>query len=309
MMMDSPRSTPRISTTFRRTFHVHVRRKNVFLNRLLLFLALSFLYDPAVAGYAQEKKVVNSLGMEFVLIPAGTFIMGSPIDEVHRGASEVQHPVTITRPFYMQTTEVTVDEWRAVMGRRFFARKKGAGDMPVVKVSWHDCKKFIRKLNLMTGDLYALPTEAQWEYAARAGSETAYFWGGQIDCTRAMFANNSMKYNDCISANRSSTLDPDGPAPVKRYAPNAWGLFDMHGNVWEWCEDHYNRYAVVSVVDPCETESGKDRVRRGGSWYGPGYSCRSANRAFGHPMSRLQNSGFRLVRLLPDRQNETSQPQ
>ena len=309
MMMDSPRSTPTFSTTFRRAIHLHVRRKNAHLNRLLLILALSFLYDPAVASDAQEKKVVNSLGMEFVLIPAGTFIMGSPIDEVNRGASEVQHQVTITRPFYMQTTEVTVDEWRAVMGRRFFARKKGAGDMPVVKVSWHDCKKFIRKLNVMTGDLYALPTEAQWEYAARAGTETAYFWGGQIDCTRAMFANNAKKYNACVSANRSSTLDPDGPAPVKRYAPNAWGLFDMHGNVWEWCEDHYDRYAVVSVVDPSETESGKDRIRRGGSWYGPGYSCRSANRAFGHAMSRLQNTGFRLVRLLPDRQNETSQPQ
>jgi formylglycine-generating enzyme len=253
--------------------------------------------------------MVNSLGMAFVLIPAGQFVMGSPTSEVHRGASEIQHPVTITRPFYMQTAEVTVDEWRAVMGRRFFARKKGAGNMPVVKVSWYDCKKFIRKLNQMTGDHYSLPTEAQWEYAARAGSTTAYFWGGQIDCTRAMFANNTMKYNACVSANRSSNLVPDGPAPVKRYSPNAWGLYDMHGNVWEWCEDLYARYDVVSVVDPRETESGENRVRRGGSWFGPGYSSRSANRAFGHPMSRLQNTGFRLVMVLPDWQNDTPPPQ
>jgi formylglycine-generating enzyme required for sulfatase activity len=277
--------------------------------RLLLVLVLSFVFDPAVTGHAQEKEIVNSLGMAFVLIPAGTFMMGSPMDEARRGVSEIQHPVTITQPFYMKTTEVTVDEWRAVMGRRFFARKKGTGDMPVVKVSWHDCKKFIRKLNLMTGDVYALPTEAQWEYAARAGSTTAYSWGDQIDCTRAMFANNSKKYSACVSTNRSSNIDPDGPAPVKRYASNAWGLFDMHGNVWEWCEDLYARYDPVSAVDPCETESGKDRVRRGGSWFGPGYSTRSANRAFGHPMSRLQNTGFRLVILLPERQDDTSQPQ
>lgn len=300
MMMDSPRSTPTFSTTFWRAIHLHVRRKNAYLNRLLLILALSFLYDPAVASDAQEKKVVNSLGMEFVLIPAGTFIMGSPIDEVHRGASEVQHQVTITRPFYMQTTEVTVDEWRAVMGRRFFARKKGAGDMPVVKVSWHDCKKFIRKLNLMTGDLYALPTEAQWEYAARAGTETAYFWGGQIDCTRAMFANNAKKYNACVSANRSSTLDPDGPAPVKRYAPNAWGLFDMHGNVYEFCQDFYDYpdayYSQSPELDPEGPPDGEYRIMRGGSWGATEKYCTSGSRNYMSPSKGSSSIGFRLLR-------------
>ncbi len=308
-MMDAQCPTLRFSTVKRRLSHVQVRRKKAFLTLLPLFLALTVVVFPEAACHAQEKKRVNSLGMEFVLIPAGMFVMGSPIDEVHRGASEVQHPVTITRSFYMQTTEVTVDQWRAVMGRRFIAKKKGSGDMPVVKVSWYDCKKFIRKLSLMTGDIYALPTEAQWEYAARAGSKTAYFWGDQIDCTRAMFANNPMKYDACVFANRSSGVDPGEPQPVKRYPPNAWGLYDMHGNVWEWCEDLFDRYDAVSVVDPCETESGKDRVRRGGSWFGPGYSCRSANRAFGHPMSRLQNTGFRLVILLPDQQSNTSPPQ
>ena len=307
--MDTQRPTLRFLTAIRRLSHVQVCKKKTFLNRLLLVFVLTVVYHPAAEGQAQEKKMVNSLGMEFVLIPAGMFVMGSPIDEMHRGASEVQHPVTITRSFYMQTTEVTVDQWRAVMGRRFFARKKGSGDMPVVKVSWYDCKKFIRKLNLMTGDLHALPTEAQWEYAARAGSKTAYFWGDQIDCARAMFANNPMKYDACVSPHRASGVDPGGPEPVKRYPPNAWGLYDMHGNVWEWCEDLFVRYDAVSVVDPCETESGKDRVRRGGSWFGPGYSCRSANRAFGHPMSRLQNTGFRLVMALPDQPIDNAQSQ
>jgi formylglycine-generating enzyme required for sulfatase activity len=271
------------------------------LKRLLPIIALSVAFCPAWTVCAQEQKVVNSLGMEFVLIPSGMFVMGSPIEEAYRDVSEVEHPVTISRPFYMQTTEVTVDQWRAVMGRPWVGGKKGPGDMPVVKVSWHDCKKFIQKLELITGASYALPTEAQWEYAARAGSATAYFWGSRIDCPQAMFANNPMKYDACVAVNRASGLEAGRPAPVKRYPPNAWGLYDMHGNVWEWCEDRFYRYHAVSVADPCVTESGQDRVRRGGSWFGPGFSCRSANRAYGHPMSRLQNTGFRLVMALPDR--------
>ena len=276
----------------------------------LLAAAVCLLWPlPALAASVPQKTMVNDIGMEFVLIPTGMFIMGSPLEEAYRGASEVQHPVTITRPFYMQTTEVTVDQWRAVMGRRFFAKKRGSGDMPVVKVSWHDCQKFIGKLNRMTGDRYQLPTEAQWEYAARAGGTAAYFWGNTIDCTRAMFGNNPMKYDACVATNRASGLSSGCPAPVKRYPPNAWGLYDMHGNVWEWCLDYYHHYDSTSVVDPCKSESGQDRVRRGGSWFGPGYSCRSANRAYGHPMSRLQNTGFRLVLVPPDRPSGTAQPQ
>jgi formylglycine-generating enzyme required for sulfatase activity len=308
-MMDTHNPPLEKKNAIRVWFHFPMFRIQTVFYRLLMMLALSVVLYPALAVHAQEKKILNSLGMEFVLIPAGMFVMGSPLDEAYRNPSEVQHAVTITYPFYMQTTEVTVDQWRSVMGKRFLARKKGSGDMPVVKVSWYDCKKFIRKLNAMTGDLYMLPTEAQWEYAARAGSQTPYFWGSQIDCTRAMFANNPMKYDACVAGHRSSGIRPGGPESVKRYPPNAWGLYDMHGNVWEWCEDLFGRYGAVSVIDPCETESGKDRVRRGGSWFGPGYSCRSANRAYGHPMSRLQNTGFRLVMALPGRQNDSSQTQ
>ena len=292
-----------------RVFLPAQRSRRIGYLQSLLLLACLLSFQPAMATDAPEKTRANAIGMAFVLIPAGTFTMGSPLEEASRGVSEIQHSVTITRPFYIQTTEVTVDQWRAVMGRRFFAKKKGAGNMPVTKVSWHDCKKFIHKLNQMAGERYALPTEAQWEYAARAGSTTAYFWGNTIDCTRAMFANNPMKYDDCVSENQSAGLDAKWPAPVMHYPPNAWGVFDMHGNVWEWCEDLYDRYDTVSVVDPKVTDSGKDRVRRGGSWYGPGYSCRSANRAYGHPMSRLQNTGFRLIMLLPDQPLKKAQPQ
>ena len=282
------------------SFHTGGDGLYAFMNWFLLILICLVLSQPAIATANREKTVRNALGMEFVLIPSGTFVMGSPVDEEHRDASELQHLVTISSPFYMQITEVTVEQWWAVMGKRFLGRKKGTKDMPVVKVSWHDCIEFIDKLNQITGDRYMLPTEAQWEYAARAGGKTAYFGGGQIECSQAMFANNPKKYNDCVSTNVIAGLKPGQPAPVKSYLPNAWGLYDMHGNVWEWCVDRFNRYHALPLVDPRETHSGHHRVRRGGSWFGPGYSIRSANRAHGHPMSRLQNTGFRLVMVRSD---------
>jgi formylglycine-generating enzyme required for sulfatase activity len=300
----------RLTTTSRGKQIVSNAMRGCPVRPVLVVLCL-LLVQTAGATENSQQVWVNAVGMEFVLIPAGTFSMGSPLTETYRDSSEGQHMVTISRPFYMQTTEVTVDQWRTVMGRRWFARKKGSGDMPVVKVSWHDCLKFIRKLNRMTGDTYALPTEAQWEYAARAGSTGAYFWGTGIDCTRAMFANNPKKHGACVSSNLNAGRKPGMPAPVKSYPPNAWGLFDMHGNVWEWCEDLFSRYDMTPVTDPCETESGQNRVRRGGSWFGPGYALRSANRAYGHPMSRLQNTGFRLIRIvpaLPDRSAASPEP-
>ena len=289
----------------------HNRRqcRRVCVWPVVVIALLLMVHGSRLPAAGQEHAVTNKLGMTFVLIPAGMFVMGSPLEEAFRDPSEKQHLVSISRPFYLQTTEVTVDQWRAVMGRRFLARKKGAGDMPVVKVSWRDCQKFIRKLGRMTGERYALPTEAQWEYAARAGTTTAYFWGDQIDCSRAMYANTPNKHDDCTAAIRILGLAPGSRAPVKRYAPNAWGLYDMHGNVWEWCVDLFDRYSAVSQVDPCNTDLGKGRVRRGGSWFGPGYTCRSANRAFGHPMSRLQNTGFRLVLIHPVPPAPTNPPE
>lgn len=287
------------------------RSLQCFTSTWLIGAMVAFLMvlDGPLPAAALEPVVENRLGMEFVLIPAGSFVMGSPIEEAHRDVSEVQHQVTISQPFYLQQTEVTVNQWRAVMGRRWFARKRGAGDMPVVKVSWHDCQKFILKLNRLTGGQYRLPTEAQWEYAARAGSSTAYFWGNQIDCSRAMYANNPMKHDDCVGTFPRKGIKSGQPAPVGSFATNAWGLYDMHGNVWEWCEDLFDRYDAVSRVDPCQTESGRDRVRRGGSWFSFGSACRSANRAYAHPMSRLQNTGFRLVMVPPDRNRASSDAQ
>ena len=259
-----------------------------------LILMSSLLLDlPALA---MEKTFANSLGMGFVLIPAGSFTMGSPPGEPHRNRDEVQHNVTISKPFYMQTTEVTIKQWRALMGRKLFGQRKGSGDMPVVKVSWYDCMNFIEKLNDLKQGTYRLPTEAEWEYACRAGSTTAYSWGKDIDCNKALYSNNTLKSEKCIDYVESKGMMPDRPVLVKSYPPNAWGLYDMHGNVWEWCQDRYGAYPKGAAVDPRGPDSGSNWVRRGGSWFKYGYYCRGANRNWGLPTSRYQTTGFRLVR-------------
>jgi len=262
---------------------------------LIFIVVLACIFVPAPI-LASEKVFLNSLGMKFVLIPAGTFTMGSPQDEPYRSKkTEVQHPVTISRPFYMQTTEVSLKQWWAVMGKRFFGRRKGTDDMPVTRVSWYDCMKFIKKLNAQKEGVYRLPTEAEWEYACRSGSTTAYNWGEAIDCSKAMFSNNSKKSGECLKYVKSREMAVDGAAPVKSYPSNAWGLYDMHGNVWEWCYDWYGDYPNDPVVDPLGHSSGTMKIRRGGSWFRHGYSCRSANRANGHPASKFRTTGFRLV--------------
>jgi sulfatase modifying factor 1 len=268
---------------------------------LFLMAFVLALFSPN-ATWAFEKTLTNSLGMEFVLLPAGTFTMGSPPDEPGRERNEVVHTAKISRPFYLQTTEVTVKQWRDIMGKPFFGRKKGSDDMPVVRVSWQDCIKFIKKLNKRNDGVYRLPTEAEWEYACRAGNTNTYGIGNSIDCNNAMYANNTLKTADCVNAVESKGLPADQPAPVKSYAPNALGLYDMQGNVWEWCEDWYRPYKPDVAVkaqaqgEKPSIETGTDKVRRGGSWYGTGPRCRCANRNYSHFANRYQTTGFRLVR-------------
>jgi sulfatase modifying factor 1 len=271
-----------------------IRRQNtLFILFFTVFIILTTSLPLRILAF--EKVYSNSLGMEFVLIPAGTFIMGSPLNEPYRDKGEIQHKVRISNPFYMQTTEVTLDQWRALMGEKLFGKRKGPGNMPVVKVSWHDCMDFIKKLNALSEWSYRLPTEAEWEYACRAGSSTAYSWGNTIDCGKAMYENNSLKSSECLDYVKSRGLAIDRPAPVKSYHSNAWGLYDMHGNVWEWCHDWYGDYTISAKINPLGPDSGTMRVRRGGSWFKDEYSCRSANRNSGHPGSRFQTTGFRLV--------------
>jgi formylglycine-generating enzyme required for sulfatase activity len=156
--------------------------------------------------------------------------------------------------------------------------------------------EFIKRLNQMGEGKYRLPTEAEWEYAARAGTTNPFSWGDTIDCDKAMYGNNSIKHNVCQLYIKSLELQIDAPAPVKSYQPNPWGLYDMHGNVWEWCMDWFGEYKKNSVTDPKGPDSGTMRIRRGGSWFKHGHSCRSANRSFGHQATRYRTTGFRLVR-------------
>lgn len=271
-----------------------IRRPSIiFILFFTVFIILTASLPLRILAF--EKVYSNSLGMAFILIPAGTFIMGSPSNEPYRDKREIQHTVRISNPFYIQATEVTLAQWRALMGKKLFGRRKGPGNLPVVKVSWHDCMDFIKKLNALSEWSYRLPTEAEWEYACRAGTFTAYNWGNTIDCGKAMYGNNSLKSSECLDYVKSEGLAIDKPAPVKSYHPNAWGLYDMHGNVWEWCYDWYGDYTISAKINPLGPDSGTMRVRRGGSWFKHGYSCRSANRNSSHPGSRFQTTGFRLV--------------
>ncbi|MCB2193436.1 MAG: formylglycine-generating enzyme family protein [Deltaproteobacteria bacterium] len=255
-------------------------------------------YSTLPAKYADlPKKITNDLGMEFVLIPPGTFMMGSPDSEPGHQHRELPHRVTISYPFYMQATEVTLGQWQKVMGKRWLAaRRPGGSSSPVVQVSWFQTQQYIYKLNHQGDASYRLPTEAEWEYAARAGSKTAYPWGEGIECNRAMYANNSLKNHQCQKYYLSRGLPADEAAPVKSFPPNAWGLYDMAGNVWEWVSDWLGPYPDKPVKDPQGPVNGEWRVRRGGSWFGSPHYLRCANRNFAHPASKYGTLGFRLVK-------------
>jgi formylglycine-generating enzyme required for sulfatase activity len=227
---------------------------------------------------AEEKADLGKgVNLEMVLVPAGKFVMGSPKSEKGRNEEEKQHEVTITNPFYMGKYEVTQEQWEAVMWNNP-SIIKGAM-LPVTDVSWEDCQEFINKLNATTNGGYRLPTEAEWEYACRAGTITAYSVG------------NSLTKND-------ANINGDSIKAVGSYRPNAFGLYDMHGNVWEWCNDWYYGYLHASeVMDPAGAATGKGHVLRGGSFNYNASETRSSNRLNGFSLtSRSYNFGFRLAK-------------
>ena len=237
--------------------------------------------------------LTNTLGMSFVSIPAGAFIMGSPEDEPGRNPDEISHEVTISQAFYLQTTPVTQGQWRALMDENPSNFSDGGDDCPVEGVSWNDCQEFIQRLNARGEGAYRLPTEAEWEYACRAGSLTA-FANGEI--TR-LFGEpepnlDAMGWYSGNSGRRTH--------PVAQKEPNRWGLYDMHGNVSEWCQDWYGPYPETPQVDPAGPPKGTERVFRSGSLFGNALTCRSAHRAKWPPQSRskFQVLGFRLVRVI-----------
>ena len=237
----------------------------------------------AVGVYPQApetpKTLRNSIGMEFVLIPAGTFQMGSNDDD------KPVHTVRLTQPFYLGKYEVTQGQWQAVMGNNP-SRFTGDPNRPVENVSWDNVQEFIRRLNAReAGATYRLPTEAEWEYAARAGTTTRWSFG-----------------DDASQLGRYAWYDRNAGGqthPVGQLQPNPWGLYDMHGNVWEWVQDWYGSYSSGTAVDPAGPSSGSYRVNRGGSLaYGARF-CRSAYRLRDAPGSRYDFLGLRLLRTAP----------
>ncbi|MDD3579448.1 MAG: formylglycine-generating enzyme family protein [Desulfobacca sp.] len=251
------------------------------------------LGPSAIQIPAGLETLTNSLNMTFVRIPAGSFLMGSPETETGRSSDETQHEVTISQDLYFQVTPVTQGQWQALMGHIPSRMLKTGADLPVEGVNWNDCQEFIRKLLALQEGIYRLPTEAEWEYACRAGSPTALANGDLI----TLFCELDPALDEigwyCGNSNRSLQ-------PVAQKRPNAWGLYDMHGNVAEWCQDWYSSYPETAQTDPAGPLSGPGRVVRGGSWFSSAKKCRCAARFYAPPHSRnrFPISGFRLVRVV-----------
>ena len=229
-------------------------------------------------AWREEEDLGNGVTLEMVLVPSGKFVMGSPANEKNRGGDEAQHEVTLTKPYYMGKYAVTQEQWEVVMGKN--PSYAYGANLPVTDVSWNDCKNFIKKLNGITKGKYRLPTEAEWEYACRAGTSTAYSFGAKITPKDANYDDSGI----------------DKPIEVGSYKPNTFGLYDMHGNVWEWCEDWKADYPKGAVIDPNGPAKREYRVLRGGSFYSNASVARSSLRINCSPPLRDLNYGFRLAR-------------
>ena len=269
--------------------------------------ALTVVAQEVKPGKVDVVDFGEGVKLEMVLVPAGKFKMGLTKKELadfkvefqedikktknrELGKKEIevvniimnfqgkQHEVTLTKSYYMGKYEVTQEQWESVMGNNPSDTKET--NLPVTDVSWEDCQEFIKKLNGITKGKYRLPTEAEWEYACRAGTKTAYSFGDKITPKDANYGDSGI----------------DEPVAVGSYKPNAFGLYGMHGNVWEWCEDWEADYPKGAVTDPKGPATGENRVLRGGSFNLTVSLPRSSHRFFDTPSDRHYYGGFRLAR-------------
>ena len=264
---------------------------------------------PPVSGVDSNlpEIITNRIGMKLRLIPAGEFLMGSPEPEEGRGLEEKLHRVRITKPFYIGTTEVTQAQWERIMGTSKFwegwNRARVGADYPALNLDWKNATEFCQKLSAKEGVSYRLPTEAEWEYACRAGSTS-----------RFCFGDDEIRLNDHAwwgnSLGNPELKNEEYAHRAAQKKPNAWGLYDMHGNVWEWCQDWFDEeyYMNSPVEDPTGPKSGITRVLRGGSWVVPSRSCRSATRGRDEPSKRTIGFGFRVVREVNAKQTSERKP-
>ncbi len=274
---------------------------------------VSYLSSAPADGWPDEYKTTK---MVLRWIPAGTFTMGSPTNEFGRGSTETQHQVTLTQPFYVGVFEVTQKQWERVMGTwpSYFTNASYRDSRPVERVSYNmirgssagygwptnsnvDAASFMGKLRARTGKTFDLPTESQWEYAGRAGTTTAFNSGKNLtvwDRCPNMSEVGRYLYNGGNSSGQ--TVDTSGAtAKAGSYPPNQWGLYDIHGNVWEWCLDWYGTYPGT-VSDPKGVTTGTGRVLRGGGWGYGAWACRVAFRySIGSDCDFSYYLGFRVA--------------
>ncbi len=250
-----------------------------------LIVALPIESDAQQSG-RRSVTIRPNVEMQFQWVEPGQFLMGSPEGERDRDKDEgPQALVTLTRGYFLGIHEVTQRQWQAVMGQNpaMFQQGEGAENRPVESVSWNDCVKYARRLSDLGLGTFRLPTEAEWEYACRAGTSSRFYWGDTTEPWEA--------YPHAWTNSRSfATTHPVGTKPA-----NPWGLFDMSGNVWEWCHDWYARYPESERIDPVGPLEGHAKVFRGGSYYDFPHSLRSANRHRHKPDQSYTAIGLRLV--------------
>lgn len=274
----------------------------------------SFLLLLLITHLSLADSLTNSLGMTLIPIKSDSFKMGSPKNEKGHQKDEIQREVTITKLFHISSTEITQKQWHDLMGTTFsdlINQQRGPAGrgaklnskasaegpkQPMCFVNWHDAIAFCEKLttaeqksgNLSTNQHYTLPTEAQWEFACRAGTTTAFSVGNIFTSDNANF------YGKLPYGTQEQGVFLEKTTPVSSFKSNPWGLYDMHGNVYEWCFDWYSE-TPKDQVDPTGPEQGDGRIIRGGAWDRKALSCRSAYRYSRDPNRRSHNIGFRVV--------------
>ena len=258
-------------------------------------LGLLLMAMPSLVAAQQQNVItisVKGVSFKMVRVQGGTFTMGATPEQGDDAESyeKPTHQVTLS-DYYIGETEVTQELWQAVMGYNpsFFNDKSDSKKCPVEYVSWNDCQTFIKKLNQLTGRNFRLPTEAEWEFAARGGIKSRHYkYAGGSDIGSVAW------YYDNACEEGVSSLD-FGTHPVGKKAANELGIYDMTGNVWEWCSDGYGDYSSSAQTNPKGPSSASHRVYRGGSWHNNARNCRVSCRCGWHPDSRYLNLGLRLA--------------
>ncbi len=255
----------------------------IYLLTIVFPTAISAADETAKQGLpGKGDTFTNNPGMTFVYIPRGQFLMGGQGKAPGTISDEAPHKVKMSRGFFMQTTEVTQGQWEEVMGENPSFNNAGGKDCPVEQVSWDDAHEFLKKLNeIDTSHIYRLPTEAEWEYAARGGRESVQYAGGDDP--------------DAVGWHRGNSDRESHPVGLK--APNGYGLYDMSGNVWELCQDWYgkNYYQISLLTDPRGPETGDQRVIRGGAFLESPGCCRTAFRYWIYHFFGYRTVGLRVA--------------